>query len=390
MNIRSAIFPKSEIRSSLFFSTLSICISSVLIFLTLAAYFAANNSSLFAGDKSQYYTLTKPIGLSNTLFGSSSSFNENEILELNKQSFTKNLSPIRKSKFLCRASFFQNQKFQSEIILESMPNDFIDGPVYKFYWDDEMKTVPIILSAQFLQLYNLVYAPVAGLPPVSSENLSLVPITLLCSSAQGNRRFNAEIIGLSNRFTGLFVPDAFLKSVNKNLTGSASSRMDKIVINVNQEYVPDFEKFIDSKAYEINSEKLRIGKSASLIYPLLFGLLVLFSAFILIAISNFWLQWKWIIEEQKQNISLLYFLGVRPSEISKTIFIKLLPYLGVSFITSIAIGLGFVYSFSGKFPINIDSLSFPYESVCILAFAYFLISASLYFLLLQFSKKAYV
>ncbi len=324
--------------------------------------------------------------------GSTSSFNEQDIEALKSQAFYKELSFVNKAKFNCVAGFFEQGKFSSEIILEAIPNSMMDGPVYRHYWEEGQKEVPIIISSDFLQLYNFVYAPVVGLPPVSIENLSMVPVEITLFSGSKRKKFTAEVIGLSDRFSGIFVPKTFMNWANTYFTGSSESRRDKAIVLIDPRYISDFENYVEAESLHINNESLRMGKAASLIYPISSGLLFLMAMFIVLSVSNFWLQWKWLLERQKENIQLLYYNGFHPKAISKKIFAFLIPFPAMAYLLSLFIGMTLWYIFKSEIMniLTLEFLAIPYLAIFFVSGIHVLILLSLYFAISNYCRKIYI
>lgn len=392
MNINPIIFPKISFQSKLILSTAALFISTLMIFLILSVFSGFYQEKILKDDNNLYFNLSKSIGLGNTIMGSTSSFNEQDIEALKSQAFYKELSFVNKAKFNCVAGFFEQGKFSSEIILEAIPNSMMDGPVYRHYWEEGQKEVPIIISSDFLQLYNFVYAPVVGLPPVSIENLSMVPVEITLFSGSKRKKFTAEVIGLSDRFSGIFVPKTFMNWANTYFTGSSESRRDKAIVLIDPRYISDFENYVEAESLHINNESLRMGKAASLIYPISSGLLFLMAMFIVLSVSNFWLQWKWLLERQKENIQLLYYNGFHPKAISKKIFAFLIPFPAMAYLLSLFIGMTLWYIFKSEIMniLTLEFLAIPYLAIFFVSGIHVLILLSLYFAISNYCRKIYI
>ncbi|MEQ8519613.1 MAG: FtsX-like permease family protein [Cytophagales bacterium] len=392
MNIKAIILPKISFQSKLIFSTLTLLFSTIITFVIFAFLTEFYTQKLLEKENHLYFSLSKSIGIGNTILGRTSSFNEEEIKGLKEQAFCSELRFIKKAKFKCIAGFFEQKQFSSEIILESIPNSMMDGPVYRFYWEEGQDEVPIIISAEFLQLYNFVYAPIAGLPPVSIENLSMIPIEISLIANGKRKSMKAEIIGLTDRFSGLYVPESFLNWANTYFTGSASSRRDKAVLKVNPAYISEFEDYVISEALIVNEENLRMGKTASLIYPLSAGLLLIACVFIILSVSNFWLHWKWLLERQKENIQILYFNGFHPKYIAKQTFKYLIPIPGLAFVLSILFGI-LIWKILQPYTLsvlNLDYAALPVFAIALVSSVYTLIFLSIYFALWRFCRAIYI
>ncbi len=392
MNIRAIILPKINFQSKLIFSTLTLLLSTIFTFIIFAFLTEFYKQKILKSDNDLYFSISKSIGLGNTILGRTSTFNEAEIKRLREQKFCTELSFVKKAKFKCISGFFEQKQFSSEIILESIPNSMMDGPVYRFYWEKGQDYVPIIISSEFLQLYNFVYAPIAGLPPVSIENLSMIPIELNLIAKGKRKSFNAKIIALTDRFSGLYVPETFLNWANIHFTGSAGSRSDKAVLKINPAYISDFEEYIISEALNVNEENLKMGKAASLIYPLSAALLLIACVFIILSVSNFWLHWKWLLERQKENIQTLYFNGFHPKYIARQTFKYIFPIPGLAYLLCILLGVLF-WKLLQPYILNLLPLEYnaiPMFALAFISILYVLIFLSIYYAISRFCRAIYI
>lgn len=379
-------------QSKLVLSTSALLISTLMIFLIMAFFTGFYQEKILKENNDLYFTISKSIGLSNTILGSTSSFTKEDIDKLKSKEFCKEFSFVNKAKFKCVAGFFENKKFSSEIILEAIPNSMMDGPAFRLYWEEGQKKVPIMISSDFLQLYNFVYAPVVGLPPVSIENLSLIPVEITLISGSKRKQFAAEVVGLSDRFSGIFVPETFLNWANSNFSGSKDSRKDKAVVLVKANLISEFETYVDSESLIVNNENLRLGKAASLIYPVSAGLFLLTAFFIVLSVSNFWLQWKWLLERQKENIQLLYFNGLHPKKIALKIFLFLIPFPALAYFLCLILGivLWLIFKPYIKNVLALSLLDIPVSAIFSISAIYILILLSLYLAIFKFCRKIYI
>jgi hypothetical protein len=70
------------------------------------------------------------------------------------------------------------QGFSTVIVLESVPDKFMDKRPAEWSWQLGSPTVPVIISSSFLSLYNYVYAPIQRLPQLSVETVKTIPYKL--------------------------------------------------------------------------------------------------------------------------------------------------------------------------------------------------------------------
>jgi hypothetical protein len=271
------------------------------------------------GEDGQYFILTKQVALSNTLLGQIPSFNSEEIQELRVAPFTEKIAQVQQPQFQSRATFFEGGAFKTELAFEAMPDDMIDSPGYQFYWRPGMKKVPILISSEFLRLYNFVYAPMAGLPSVQEDGLAYIPIKFNMNNGRKNINIQAEVVGLSHRFQGVFVPISFMQWANDSLS-SGKHKIGKMLVSVKPDAVSEFEKFTKDKGYDLNKEQMRLSKIGSIIFPFVLIVQCLLIIMLTLALSNFWLHSKNQLYQQLENIRRLYLLGYNIADMRLMIF----------------------------------------------------------------------
>ena len=114
------------------------------------------------------------------------------------------------------------------LFFESVPDEFFDKLPSQWYFNPEDKFVPIILSRDYLTLYNFGFAMPQGLPQVSEEVIGMVPITLtITGKQQTTEQFEAAIVGFSSRLNTIAVPQEFMDWANKRYNDSVATEAPK-------------------------------------------------------------------------------------------------------------------------------------------------------------------
>jgi len=72
----------------------------------------------------------------------------------------------------------QTLPFSTDIFLEAIDNDFIDTIPPSFIWKEGDNLVPIIVSSDYLELYNTVFAPSRDLPQISESTVGALMVQL--------------------------------------------------------------------------------------------------------------------------------------------------------------------------------------------------------------------
>lgn len=347
-----------------------------LLLLSLQMYF--NIQQLIREEVPQksggydYVSISKVI--TNENMGRDNRFTDKDLELLKNRPEIQSVAPLFSNNFSARASAGDVLPFSTELFLESIENDFLDTIPSTFEWKPGDQIVPLIFSSDFLEMYN-VFAPSQGLPQLSARTISSVNIYLECSGRKGSSNFRATVVGLSDRFNSVLVPESFLKWANENLAGDSAGNVSRVYIKTVDANNPDLIRFLQEHQYHINKDKIRFGRMKGLLQNIIgavggFGILVVLLALILF---SFYL--RLMIAKSTENLRLLLTLGYSPGWLTKGFTRSFIPVYAIIILISIGLTSLFQYFFS--------RLSFANELVSpILHIAVWITSLS--FLLLTF------
>ena len=280
-------------------------------------------------DGYDYISVTKLI--SNENMAEDHSFSDAEIEEIKSKSFIQDATPLLANKFLVRASGSSVVPFTTDLFLESINNRFLDTIPENFSWKQGQAIVPIIMSADYLELYNTVFAPSKDLPQFSEKSISSVLIQLECYAPNGTATiFKANVVGLSNRINSVLVPENFLTWANKNLGSSTNINPSRIFIKTTDANNTELLSFLQQKNYNINKDKTKFGRVKQLLQAIVSGLSGFGVLIILLAMLLFSFYLQLMIARSKDNLQLLLTLGYSPGWLSKTVAKRWVPvYTGI-------------------------------------------------------------
>lgn len=297
-----------------------------------------------------YISVTKTI--TNENMASDHSFSDEDIAALKQNKAIEDATPLIANKFLVKATGGTVLPFTTDLFLEAIDNSFIDSVPPSFSWQQGQDVVPIIISSDYLELYNTVFAPSQGLPQVSAKSVSSVMVQLQCYSASGDlKNFRASIIGLSDRINSVLVPINFLQWANQQLGNNTKTNPSRVFIKTKDANNPDLLSFLQQKNYSINKDKTRFGRVKQILQAVVsglsgFGLLVILLAMVLF---SFYLQL--MIARSKDNLQLLITLGYSPDWLSKTVTKKWMPVYAAIIGTALLVTAVFQFLFQ-QFAMN--------------------------------------
>ena len=327
-------------------------------------------------DGYDYISVTKLI--SNENMAEAHSFSEAEIEEIKSQSFIQDATPLLANKFLVRASGSSVLPFTTDLFLESIDNRFLDTIPENFTWKEGQAVVPIIMSADYLELYNTVFAPSKDLPQFSEKSISSVLIQLECYATNGTAKiFKANVVGLSNRINSVLVPVNFLEWANKNLGSSSNINPSRIFIKTTDANNSELLNFLQQKNYNINKDKTKFGRVKQLLQAIVSGLSGFGILIILLAMLLFSFYLQLMIARSKDNLQLLLTLGYSPGWLSKIVAKKWVPVYTCIVSAALILAAIFQWSFQ-QYAIKGSSNLSPYLHWMVIFIAALLLLLSIF------------
>ncbi len=353
-----------------------------LILVCLQLYLSIVTSLSNELSKSDYILLSKDISLGNTLLKSTAVISKAELEDLKKQPFVENIGLFIPNHFKVVAYAGGSMQLVTELFFESIPDEFVDNKPYNFRWEENDDFLPIIVSEDFINLYNYGYALSNGFPQISKSTASLVPLEIKLQGPGKIITMNARIVGYSERVSSVLVPQDFMIWANASIGNfKKETQASRIIIKLNKEYSGGLEHYLEDKSLLINSEKLglnKLGAIAKIVIDVLIGIGALFVLFsFMIVLTNFSL----ILSEAKEDLSILFQLGYK----IKTLVLHLFVYLLVFIVVLMFLSVGVFYYIHSKFTVLFSERGIEVATAihfeifyCVLLLLVFLLGTGLY------------
>ena len=353
-----AAFLQTGNKSSKLFSYGGLAVGVMLLFCCVQLYI---NINLLLKEKNprkngyDFISVTKTI--TNENMGKDNRFSNAEVADFKKQSFITDAAPLLSNQFRVKISAGDFIPFSTDVFLESIQNNFIDTLPTSFTWQPGQTTVPIIFSADFLEMYN-VFAPAQGLPQLSEGSIGAVNITLECSAPDGSIvKFTGNIVAVSDRLNTVLVPESFLNWGNKTLGIGAEEPAARVYIKTIDANGVALQDYLQKNNYHVNKDKTKFGRIKSTLQAIVAGLGGLAILVVLLSVLLFSFYLQLMISRSKDNLQLLLTLGYSPLWLSKTVAKKWIPVYGLIIFVALAATEVFQYLFQRNFIAGQDALS---------------------------------
>ena len=317
----------------LWMAIIGMIIGLLLLLLAFQTYF--DIEELLEKEEENFVAINKKVGLLN-LIGGTSVFDEKDLKNVEAQPFIQQIAPFNSSQFQVLA-VVPSIGFRSEFFFESVPNDFLDVQPSDFRWSQGRRRIPIIISRDYLSLYNFGFAPTRGMPPLTQSTIKKVAFQIKITGQNGIvDNYSGKVVGFSDRINSILVPNEFLEWANKTYSRKATLPA-KIMVKVDNPYSQPFKEFIKKNNYEVSSGRLigdKIGNTINITIGIIaiIGFMVLF-----LALLVFLLNFKLLISKASDDIQLLLQIGYLPKNISQILIRRL--SLMIVFTTITALGI---------------------------------------------------
>jgi hypothetical protein len=302
-----------------------------------------------------FLSVTKTI--TNENMGSDNRFTNADIADLKAQPFITDAAPLISNQFRAKASAGNIIPFSTDLFLESVKDDFIDTLPPSFKWQPGQQDIPIIFSADFLEMYN-VFAPTQGLPQLSVSSIGSVNIELECYGAPGIKTtFTGHIVAVSDRINSVIVPENFLIWANKTFGNAQAEPAARVYIKTIDANSADLLNYLQQKNYHVNKDKTKFGRVKQILQAIVSGLGGFAILVILLAMMLFSFYLQLMIARSKDNLQLLLTLGYSPKWLSKTVAQKWIPVYATIIFVALILTQVFQYFFQRNLLGGTDVLS---------------------------------
>ncbi len=260
---------------------------------------------------SDYLVINKKVTSANTVGQSVSSFSEQEIADLSAQPWVRRVGRFAATDYRVLASVRSGERGMSTyMFFEAIPDDFVDVPRSQWTYRPGSDEVPIILSKDYLALYNFGFASSAGLPQLSEGLMASIPMELKLTSDDGERsmQMHGHVAGFSNRLNTILVPQQFMDETNRALGTGSVRQPSRLIVDVSSPGDVAINKYLEAHDLEVAGDKS--ASSAAFLLRVVVGIVIAIGTVItLLSLFILMLSVSLIMEKNRDTIHRLLMLG---------------------------------------------------------------------------------
>ena len=268
--------------------------------------------------KSDYLIVSKKISMATTVSGNANTFSSSEIDDLRRQPFAARVGRFSSVEYKVEAQMgIEGQTIlNSEIFLESVPDEFIDVPLKDWTYTAGNDAVPVILPRSYINMYNFGFAQSHSLPKISDGLVSMIDFRIFAHSGARVKEFKGKVIGFSNRLNTILVPQAFMEWSNGVLADGRESAPNRLLLEVGNPADENITAYLDQHGYEVETDRLDAEKTTYFLrmvvtIVMLIGAVISVLSFYILMLSVYLL-----VQKNTEKLENLLLIGYSPARVA--------------------------------------------------------------------------
>lgn len=253
-------------------------------------------------------------------------FDEQDIQMIQSQPFFDQVSPIYSNQYTAAVES-NTLGFYSLLFFQTVPNQFLEVDTSLFSWKEGDKYVPVVISKDYLDLYNYGFAPSQGLPSIPVSALGTIDFTIKIAGNGKKKEFDGLVCGATKNVNSILVPQSFMDYTNRHF-GEIQEPPSQVIVSVENPYSSVLLKFLEDHQLGLSLGGLIGGELRTALQIVM--LLVAVISFLIIGLSMlvFVLNFQLLIAQAQRDIQLLIQLAYDDWKITRLLARNLLKIFG--------------------------------------------------------------
>lgn len=291
-------------------------------------------------QQSGFLIINKQLSPFSGFGGNAGQFSEAEIADLAEQPFAKNVGIFKSNTFRVIAGLGQTLGLQGDMFLEAVEDQYLDILPEEWVWDESKNFVPIMVSGEFMRLYNFSIAMSQNLPQISPSMVKMISFDMKIPYEDDEMVYEARVVGFSDRLPTILVPYDFLNYANERFGTVQEKKPSRVIVEVADPSDPRIETYLTENELETNKEALRGGTGETIIRIIMAITGTIGILFLILSLVLFIMNFQLILSRAKEEISMLLDLGYQPSYLNKILMYQFLMFITPVILFSLAIVYG--------------------------------------------------
>lgn len=266
-------------------------------------------------------------------------FTPKEISTIENAPQVQDVGMLVSNRFPVYASLSVANGFSTDMFLEAVPDRFMDKQPNGWSWEEGNTQVPIILSSDFLNLYNYGFALSQNLPQLSQTTIQALAFDITIGRGLYTEQYTGRVVGFSDRISSVLVPQSFIEHGNKTFAPNVPVAPSRLILQVKDPSDKRFAEFLQMNNYTTNTEQLRWNKMRGVVDAVASGTGIL--ALLLMGIGTlvFILFIELTIAKAEASLSLLLQMGYSPRYLGMFMLRRFVPLIVIILLASATVAL---------------------------------------------------
>ena len=338
-----------------------------LTIVILAVQFYGDVRPIFDDDESfikrDYLVITRKVTGMGALMGASSEFSSEAIADLERQDWVTKVGKFRTSEYSINATVGlgnSGRSMSTQFFFESIPDEFIDVSSADWRFNPRRPVVPVIVSKDYLSLYNFGFAAAQGMPKLSEGMMAMIPLQFTLTGNGISDVLPGRIVGFSSRLNTILVPEEFMQWSNRRYGNGGTTAPSRLIVEVNTPGDVRIADYMDAKGYEVGGDKMNSGK-ANYFLSVIIGIVI--AVGVLISLLSFFvlmLSIYLLLQKNTKKLQDLLMLGYHPRQVAAPYIRMVVAINGVVLVASVvlmAVARSFYIGMLQAFGVNGSSLA---------------------------------
>ena len=268
--------------------------------------------------KTGFVVVSKKVGTAQALSQRSLSFSAAEVDELASQPFAESVGQFMTAEFKVDASMSINgrQILNSELPIESVPDEFVDISPEFWHFDDSIGVVPIILPRSYIAMYNFGFAKSKSLPKVSEGLVGMITFDLFLHGNGHESRYKGKVIGFSGRLNAILVPQEFMLKANAAFAPNATPSPTRLIMTTGNLAEENVAQYLEDHGYEAEEDRLNAEKTTFFLRLLVSAVMLIGFVISLLSFFILMLSIYLLVQKNAEKLQNLLLIGYRPSKVA--------------------------------------------------------------------------
>ena len=294
-----------------------------LTIVLLAVQFYRDVRPVFNDEESfiskDYLIITRAVTGAGAMMGSVGEFSEEDISDIEHQPWCRQVGRFLNSDFAidARLGVGSGHAMHTQFFFEAIPDEFIDIDPDDWDFTPDKPEVPVVISRDYLSLYNFGFAATQGMPRISEGQAEMLPLEFTLSGNGQRKVMPGRIVGFSNRLNTVIVPQDFMEWANRYFGTGATQQPQRLIVEVSSPGDVKIEQYMDEHHYEVAGDKMSSSK-ANYFLTVISGIVI--AVGIIISLLSFFvlmLSIYLLLQKNTRKLQDLLLLGFSPSQVSK-------------------------------------------------------------------------